>query len=219
MGQGYIRDDVTNQIANGNVVDADALDGEFDAIVAAFHGTTGHTHDGTTGEGGPVAFAAALATARAIEISGDVTGTANFDGTAAIDIVATVVNDSHTHDTQYVKLTGSVLDTNSGAFILDGTSPVLYFRESDVSDPKVTDFLMSGGQLFVQYRNEDLTGAATAMIIEAAGTSMSSAQTAATREKGDERWVRVSALETEINALGASPTGAQIKAAILAALA
>ena len=38
--------------------------------------------------------ATALATARAIEISGDVTGTANFDGTAAINIAATIAANS-----------------------------------------------------------------------------------------------------------------------------
>lgn len=50
MGTGYTRQAAAD-IANGNVADADDLDLEFDAIAAAFHGTTGHSHDGTTGEG------------------------------------------------------------------------------------------------------------------------------------------------------------------------
>jgi hypothetical protein len=54
MGQGYIRNDSGNNIANGNVIDAADLDGEFDAIVAAFVAATGHTHDGTAAEGGAV---------------------------------------------------------------------------------------------------------------------------------------------------------------------
>jgi len=54
MGQGYIRNDGANNIANGNVIDAADLDGEFDAIVASFVAATGHTHDGTAAEGGPV---------------------------------------------------------------------------------------------------------------------------------------------------------------------
>ena len=54
MGTGYIRNDGANNIANGNVIDAADLDGEFDAIVDAFHETTGHTHDGTTAEGAPI---------------------------------------------------------------------------------------------------------------------------------------------------------------------
>jgi hypothetical protein len=47
MGTGYTRNDTTNQIADGEVIDAADLDGEFDAIVAAFSESTGHTHDGT----------------------------------------------------------------------------------------------------------------------------------------------------------------------------
>ena len=42
-------------------------------------------------------LADALTTARNIALSGDVTGSANFDGGSNINIVATVANDSHTH--------------------------------------------------------------------------------------------------------------------------
>lgn len=51
---GYVRNDVGNNIADGNVIDAADLDGEFDAIVAAFNESTGHTHDGTAAEGAPI---------------------------------------------------------------------------------------------------------------------------------------------------------------------
>jgi cytoskeletal protein CcmA (bactofilin family) len=52
---GYTRNDTTNQIADGNVINAAPLDGEFDAIQAAFNVSSGHTHDGsTTGDGGPI---------------------------------------------------------------------------------------------------------------------------------------------------------------------
>jgi hypothetical protein len=54
MGIGYTRNDTPNNIANGNVIAAADLDGEFDAIVAAFNETTGHTHDGTADEGGAI---------------------------------------------------------------------------------------------------------------------------------------------------------------------
>jgi hypothetical protein len=54
MGIGYTRNDTPNNIANGNVIAASDLDGEFDAIVAAFNETTGHTHDGTADEGGAI---------------------------------------------------------------------------------------------------------------------------------------------------------------------
>ena len=52
---GYTRNDTTNQIADGNVINAAPLDGEFNAIQAAFNVSSGHTHDGsTTGDGGPI---------------------------------------------------------------------------------------------------------------------------------------------------------------------
>lgn len=51
---GYTRYDVTNQIDNGNTVDAIPLDGEFDAIQTAFAAAGGHKHDGSTGEGAPI---------------------------------------------------------------------------------------------------------------------------------------------------------------------
>lgn len=46
---GYTRNDTPNNIADGNLINAADLDGEFDAIQAAFSGATGHSHDGTTG--------------------------------------------------------------------------------------------------------------------------------------------------------------------------
>ena len=54
MGTGYERTDTDNNIANGNVIDADDLDSEFNAIQAAFNESTGHTHDGTADEGAPI---------------------------------------------------------------------------------------------------------------------------------------------------------------------
>ena len=54
MGNGYTRNDTSNNIASGNVINAADLDGEFDAIEAAFVETTGHTHDGSADNGAPI---------------------------------------------------------------------------------------------------------------------------------------------------------------------
>lgn len=54
MGTGYVRNDTANNIANGNVINADDLDGEFNAVEAAFNNSSGHTHDGTTSEGAAI---------------------------------------------------------------------------------------------------------------------------------------------------------------------
>jgi len=60
MGTGYVRNDTANNIADGNVIDAADLDGEFDALQSAFNASTGHSHDGTVGEG-PLITSAGLA--------------------------------------------------------------------------------------------------------------------------------------------------------------
>ena len=54
MGPGYSRTDTSNNIADGNIINASDFDGEYDAIEAAFNSSSGHTHDGTSSEGGPV---------------------------------------------------------------------------------------------------------------------------------------------------------------------
>lgn len=51
---GYTRQDTANSIANGNVIDADVFDDEYNAIEAAFNASSGHTHDGSTGGGAPI---------------------------------------------------------------------------------------------------------------------------------------------------------------------
>lgn len=51
---GYVRNDVLNNIADGNVIAAADLDGEFDALQTAFSKTSGHSHDDLTGDGAPI---------------------------------------------------------------------------------------------------------------------------------------------------------------------
>ena len=51
---GYTRQDTANNIGNGNVIDADDFDAEYNAVEGAFNASTGHKHDGTTGEGSPI---------------------------------------------------------------------------------------------------------------------------------------------------------------------
>ena len=54
MGTGYSRTDTSNNIADGNIINASDFDREYDAIEAAVNSSSGHTHDGTSAEGGPV---------------------------------------------------------------------------------------------------------------------------------------------------------------------
>jgi len=68
---GYTRVDTINNIADGNVISAADLDGEFDGIQAAFNSSTGHNHDGTSGEGAPIL---ALGPVQDVTISASVLG-------------------------------------------------------------------------------------------------------------------------------------------------
>mgnify|MGYP006091009897 FL=1 len=51
---GYTRQDTGNNIANGNVIDADDFDAEYNALEAGFNASSGHKHDGSSGEGAPI---------------------------------------------------------------------------------------------------------------------------------------------------------------------
>ena len=54
MGTGYTRQSST-EIIDGEVGDASDFNDEYNAIESAFSGSTGHAHDGTTGEGPVIA--------------------------------------------------------------------------------------------------------------------------------------------------------------------
>jgi len=53
MGATYTRQQSAN-ISDGSVIEASHLNDEFDQLLAAFASSTGHTHDGTSAEGGPI---------------------------------------------------------------------------------------------------------------------------------------------------------------------
>ena len=52
MGATYTRQ---STITDGSVIEASHFNDEFDQILAAFAVSTGHSHDGTAAEGGPIA--------------------------------------------------------------------------------------------------------------------------------------------------------------------
>ena len=86
---------------------------------------------------GTASNASQLLNNRNITLTGDVTGTAVFNGSADASITATVVNDSHTHDTRYVQKAG---DTMTGT---------LDVPTVDFGDWTITE---SGGSLIFQYQ-------------------------------------------------------------------
>jgi len=58
MATGYTR--ATAAIATGNVIEAAHLNDEYNAVQAAYHATTGHNHDGTTGGGTKIPMASGV---------------------------------------------------------------------------------------------------------------------------------------------------------------
>ena len=99
---------------------------------------------------GNASTATALATTRAIQVSGDVTGTANFDGSAAINIVTTIAANSVALGTDtsgsYVESlvagTGVTLTNNSG----EGATPTIAIGQAVGTGSNVTfnDLIVSG---------------------------------------------------------------------------
>ena len=80
-----------------------------------------------------------LATPRSIALSGDVSGSANFDGSQNVTITATVADDSHTHDTRYVKKTGDTMtgtlttpSVKLGDWTITNGAGTLYFEYQGV---------------------------------------------------------------------------------------
>ena len=51
MGATYTRQ---SSFTDGDVITADLFNNEYDQLLAAFASSTGHTHDGTAAEGGPI---------------------------------------------------------------------------------------------------------------------------------------------------------------------
>src|SRR6056300_154299 len=82
MGTTYTRQESAS-ITDGSVIEATHFNNEFNQLESAFAASTGHTHDGTTGEGGPITKL--LGTSITIG-----------DATAATDI--TVTFDGETND-------------------------------------------------------------------------------------------------------------------------
>ena len=73
------------------------VDGLQDALDGKASSTHTHNYAGSSSAGGAANTAVKLQTARAVTLAGDVTGTANFDGSAGITINTTVKDDSHNH--------------------------------------------------------------------------------------------------------------------------
>lgn len=159
---GYTRQDTANNIANGNVIDADDLDNEFNAVEDAFNSTNGHKHDGTPGEGaaitkvGPsqdiiVGTSNVLPKANnTIDIGSDAAKFKDgyFDGTAYVDTANIGVNG-------YTTVTDNTYEVSSGDLLLDVAGDVVL--DADGGDVNLHDngvqfggFTNNAGDLIVK---------------------------------------------------------------------
>lgn len=122
MGTGYVRNDSANNIADGNVINAADLDGEFDAVQAAFNASTGHSHDGTTGEGPQITsagLAAGAVTAAAIANDSIALGTKTTGNYVAAGAVSGVgLSGSASAEGATFTVTSNATDANTASTIV-----------------------------------------------------------------------------------------------------
>lgn len=125
-----------------NEVEVSYSPGEFTiGLPSTISGLTSVSATGFTGAlTGNASTASALETARTIEISGDVAGSASFDGSAAIDIVATIQGSS---------VDNSMLANNGLDIYVDGVS------QERVQLGEKLDFNGTASQVDVTYSGVD----------------------------------------------------------------
>jgi len=147
---GYTRNDTSNNIATGNIINSADLDGEFDALQSAFVATTGHNHDGTTGSGAPISTIGptqeVVVTTTAIRPSADNTidlGTSllefkdlYIDGTANIDSLVADTADINGGTIDNATIATSNITVGSGK-TLNVSAGTLTLANDQISGDKV----------------------------------------------------------------------------------
>jgi hypothetical protein len=151
---GYTRQDTANNIANGNVIDADDLDSEFNAVEDAFQASSGHTHDGSAGEGAPitkvgpsqdiiVGTTTVLPKANnIIDLGSDAAQYKDgyFDGTLYADTVNIGVNGYTTiEDNEYAVSSGNLTFDVAGDIVLDTDGGDVQLQDGGVDYGKLTN--------------------------------------------------------------------------------
>ena len=116
MGQTYTRQ---SSYTDGDVITAAHTNNEFDQLLAAFQASTGHTHDGTANEGGPITKM--LGTSLTLG-----------DGTSGTDITVTFDGESNDgvlywmEDEDYFKFSDDVLINSTEKLYFQDTGTYIY---------------------------------------------------------------------------------------------
>jgi len=151
---GYTRQDTANNIANGNVIDADDLDSEFNAVEDAFQASSGHNHDGTAGEGAPITKVGPsqdiiVGTTTVLPKANNIIDLGSsaaqykdgyFDGTVYSDTVNVGVNGYTTiEDNEYAVSTGSLNFDVAGDITLDADGGDILLQDGGTDFGKLTN--------------------------------------------------------------------------------
>ena len=151
---GYTRQDTANNIANGSVIDADDLDGEFNAVESAFNASSGHAHDGSSGQGAPVTKVGPgqdiiVGTSTVLPKANNIIDLGSsaaqykdgyFDGTLYTDTANIGVNGYTTIiDNSYTVATGDLTLDVAGDITLDADGGDVLLKDGGVSFGKLTN--------------------------------------------------------------------------------
>lgn len=151
---GYTRQDTANNIANGSVIDADDLDGEFNAVESAFNASSGHAHDGSAGQGAPVTKVGPgqdiiVGTSTLLPKANNIIDLGSsaaqfkdgyFDGTLYADTANIGVNGYTTIiDNSYTVATGDLTLDVAGDITLDADGGDILLKDGGVSFGKLTN--------------------------------------------------------------------------------
>ncbi len=145
MGATYTRQS-SSGITDGSVIEASDLNNEFDQLLAAFVASTGHTHDGTSAEGGPITKL--LGTS--ITIGDGTTGTdiaVTFDGETADGVLTWM------EDEDYFKFSDEVLMNSTEKLLFGDTGTYIHQSADGVLD------LVSDTEIEINATTIDINGA------------------------------------------------------------
>ena len=131
---GYTRQDTTGQIANNEVIDADDLNAEFNAVQTAFSGSSGHNHDPSSSDSGapiekvgPAGQITVNATQvlpngnNTIDLGGSPTSARFKNGFFGTKVTAPTIDGDtlKAGSSGYMTLTDNELDVSSGDLLVD----------------------------------------------------------------------------------------------------
>ena len=118
MGATYTRQS-SSGIVDGGVIEASDLNNEFDQLLAAFVASTGHTHDGTSAEGGPITKLLGTSITIGDGTSGtDITVT--FDGETGDGVLTWM------EDEDYFKFSDDILVNSTEKLMFQDTGTYIY---------------------------------------------------------------------------------------------